>query len=89
MTTVVFPDADLKVYLDADLSVRARRRYLQGTSGSSESEAMENLRMRDSIDTNKEEGSLVIAPDAVYLDTSDLTIDEVCDKVVAEIRVSH
>ena len=42
--------------------------------------------MRDSIDTNKEEGSLIIASDALYLDTSDLTIDEVCDTVVRKIR---
>lgn len=86
ITTVVFPDADLKVYLDATPEVRAKRRFGQGTSKLSYQEIVENIKKRDKIDKNKPFGSLTIAPDAFYLDTSDLTIDQVCDKVVDKIR---
>lgn len=86
ITTVVFPDADLKVYLDATPEVRAKRRFDQGTSKLSYQEIVENIKKRDKIDKNKPFGSLTIAPDAFYLDTSDLTIDQVCDKVVDKIR---
>ena len=86
ITTVVFPDADLKVYLDATPEVRAKRRFDQGTSKLSYQEIVENIKKRDKIDKNKPFGSLTIAPDAFYLDTSDLTIDQVCDRVVGKIR---
>ena len=80
--TVVFPDAEVKVYLDALPEVRARRRFLQGTSGLSEAQIAESLKDRDSIDTSKKEGKLRLAPGAVYLDTSGLTLIEVCERVL-------
>ena len=80
--TVVYPDATLKVFLDASPDVRARRRYRQGMSDKTLEELAENIRMRDQIDRNKKEGSLKIADGAFYLDTSYLTIEEVCEKVV-------
>lgn len=86
VTTVVFPGAEVKVFLDAAVEVRARRRYEQGTSGQTLEELRESIKARDEIDRNKSFGGLKIAPDAIYLDTSDLTIDEVCDKVVTIIR---
>lgn len=86
ITTVVFPDADLKVYLDATPEVRAKRRFDQGTSQLSYDEIVENIKKRDKIDKNKAFGSLTIAADAFYLDTSDLTIDQVCDRVVNKIK---
>jgi len=86
ITTVVFPDADLKVYLDATPEVRPKRRFDQGTSKLSYQDIVENIKKRDKIDKNKPFGSLTIAPDAFYLDTSDLTIDQVCDKVVDKIK---
>ncbi|MBT3275121.1 MAG: (d)CMP kinase [Spirochaetales bacterium] len=87
--TVVFPDAELKVYMDADVDVRAKRRFQQGTSGKSLEELKANITMRDKIDKNKDEGSLVQTADAFYLDTSHLTIEQVCDKVVRKIRESR
>ncbi len=86
ITTVVFPDAELKFFMDASIEVRARRRFDQGTSSQSYNELLESIRMRDEIDRNKPVGSLKLADDAIYLDTSDLTIDEVCEKVLDKIR---
>ncbi|MCL2792646.1 MAG: (d)CMP kinase [Spirochaetaceae bacterium] len=86
MTTVVFPNADVKIYLDASIEKRAKRRLDQGTSTKTLEEIKENIETRDNIDQNKEFGKLKISEDAIYLNSSDLTIDEVCDKVVTEIN---
>lgn len=85
ITTVVFPNADLKVYLDASVATRAARRHNQGVSNLSLKEIEETIIARDHIDKSKPEGSLKISDDALYLDTSDLTIDEVCDKVLQKL----
>ncbi len=85
MTTVVFPDADYKFFLDASADARARRRCDEGCSGSSLEEIRANIEMRDTIDRTKSVGALKIAPDACYLDSSDLTIEEVYDKVYGKI----
>lgn len=79
MTTVVFPNADCKLYLDASLDVQAERRFKQGVSNLSLEEIKEAIKKRDEIDKTKSEGALKIAPDAHYIDTSNLTIDEVCE----------
>lgn len=86
MTTVVFPNADYKFYLDASLDVQAERRFNQGVSSLSLEEIKESIRKRDEIDKNKAEGSLKIASDAHYIDTSNLSIDEVCDAILGKIR---
>jgi cytidylate kinase/small subunit ribosomal protein S1 len=85
MTTVVFPNADLKFYLDAHAEVRARRRFNQRASSMSLDQIRENILMRDQIDKNKPEGALKIASDAIYLDTSSLTIEQVYEKVYRKI----
>jgi cytidylate kinase len=85
MTTVVFPDADYKFYLDASTEARARRRFDQGCSSETLESIRRNIEMRDSIDRQKSVGALKIAPDAYYLDSSDLTIDQVYDKVYGKI----
>ena len=85
ISTVVFPNADLKVYLDASVTTRAARRHNQGVSNLSLKEIEETILVRDQIDKSKPEGSLKISDDALYLDTSDLTIDEVCDKVLQKL----
>jgi cytidylate kinase len=85
MTTVVFPRADLKFYIDASAEERARRRFAQASSSMSYDEIMNNIRMRDEIDRNKKIGALKIAPDALYLDTSGLTIEAVYEKVYSKI----
>ena len=86
ITTVVFPDAEVKIFLDASPEIRAVRRKNQGVSSKSLDEIIESIKARDEIDRNKKEGSLIIADDAIYLDTSDLTIEEVCEKVTEKIK---
>ena len=86
MTTVVFPDADCKFYLDASIDVQAKRRFEQGVSGMSLEEIKEAIKKRDEIDKNKKEGALKIADDALYIDTSNLTIDNVCEIILAQIH---
>ena len=85
MTTVVFPDADYKFYLDASAEARAKRRFDQGCSSETLESIRRNIEMRDTIDRQKSVGALKIAPDAYYLDSSDLTIDQVYDKVYGKI----
>ncbi len=87
ITTVVFPDARYRFYLDASVESRAKRRYDQGTSLLAQEEIADSIRRRDHIDRNKAEGSLKLAPGVVYLDTSDLTIRQVYDKLLAEIQI--
>lgn len=86
MTTVVFPQAEYKFYLDASLDVQAQRRFDQGVSNMTLEEIKEAIRKRDEIDRNKAEGSLKRAPDAVYIDTSNLTIDMVCEIILNKIH---
>ncbi len=77
--TVVFPQADLKIFMTASLEVRTGRRYKEligkGEKVSRE-EVMENLRTRDQIDSTREESPLRQAPDALVLDNSFLTPGE-------------
>ncbi len=83
--TVVFPNAELKIFIYASLDTRARRRYLQGTSDLTLEEIKASIERRDTIDKNKRYGRLEKAKDAIIIDTSDLTIEQVCEKVVGEI----
>jgi small subunit ribosomal protein S1 len=85
MTTVVFPDSKYRFYLDASAEARAKRRFDQGVSKLSLEEILTSIRERDEIDKNKIEGSLKIVPGVRYLDTSDLTINQVYDKLIEEI----
>ena len=86
MTTVVFPDAEHKFYLDASIDVQALRRFNQGVSNLSLEEIKEGIRKRDEIDKAKTEGALKIAPDATSIDTSDLTIEQVCEIIIRKIH---
>ncbi len=78
MGTVVFPDARLKVYVTASAEERARRRHKQliekGISSRIES-LLRDIRERDARDAGRAAGPLAAAPDAVLLDTTDVTID--------------
>lgn len=87
MTTVVFPDAEYKFYLDASIDAQAMRRYKQGVSDMSLEEIKVTIKKRDELDKNKAEGSLKIAADAVYIDTSDLTIEQVCEIILSKIHI--
>jgi small subunit ribosomal protein S1 len=84
--TVVFPDADVQIYIDASVEARAQRRFEQSANGLSLDEIRRNIEMRDEIDKNKVEGSLKKSSKAYYLDTSYLTIDQVYDIVNAKIQ---
>ena len=86
MTTVVFPHAEYKFYLDASVESRTRRRFEQGTSMLSEAAIRQGIMARDAIDRSKKEGSLKVAEDAFYLDTSDLTITQVYETIRNKIH---
>ncbi len=85
ITTVVFPNAEVKFYLDASVEERARRRLNEHVSNQNEDEIIRNIKMRDQIDKTKPVGALKIAEDAEYLDTSGLTIEQVYEKVYSKI----
>lgn len=86
MTTVVFPNAEYKFYFDAEPEIRAERRYLQKPDGMSKEEILAEINKRDENDKNKPVGSLKIADDAQYIDTSYLTISQVCEKVLNTVN---
>jgi len=84
ITTVVFPNADVKIYLDADVEERARRRYEENKEkGMTQSyeEVLEAVKKRDYNDMHKPVGALKIAEDAIVVDTTKLTIEEVKERV--------
>lgn len=84
ITTVVFPNAEVKIYLDAKLEERARRRYkelIEKGNDVTYEETLESIRKRDKNDMEKEMGALKIAEDAIYIDTTDLTKEEVYEKI--------
>jgi small subunit ribosomal protein S1 len=87
MTTVVFPNAEYRFYLDASIDARSRRRQAQGSSSLGFEEIRDAIQKRDEIDKNKIEGSLILAPGVDYLDTSDLTVQQVYDKLVMKLRI--
>lgn len=84
--TVVFPDADFKFYLDASVEVRALRRYNEKNLPLTYEEIKKNIIERDENDKNKPFGALKIADDAIYIDTTSLTIEEVVDKILNKIK---
>jgi len=86
--TVVFPRADVKIFLDADVATRAGRRHVQGTSALTREEIQRTIQERDRLDRNKPGGPLTAALDAVRIDTSLLTIQQVCERVQEAILVS-
>ncbi|MBR6033393.1 MAG: (d)CMP kinase [Clostridia bacterium] len=83
ITTKVFPNANVKIYLDATVEERANRRYKEmiekGTNTSYE-EVLESIKQRDERDRKKEIG-LMIAPDAIVVDTTGVTIENVIKKI--------
>jgi cytidylate kinase len=83
--TVVFPDAEVKVFLDADVKTRALRRFNQGVSGLSLEEIEKSIAARDTVDRTKPVGRLLAANDAIIIDTSHLTIQQVCERVAEAI----
>jgi CMP/dCMP kinase len=82
--TVVFPDAVLKVYLDARPEVRAERRAAEVTDLDYETVAADMAR-RDALDQGRQADPLRLADDAIMLDTSDMTIDEIVAELARRI----
>jgi len=83
--TAVMPDAELKIYLDASLVERARRRFLerQARGESVELEqVMRDVRRRDEYDSTRQHAPLVAAPDAVIVDSTDLSIEQVMQRAM-------
>lgn len=88
ITTVVLPDADVKIFLTADPHVRAARRALQnGTVDADEvRRTAEALSRRDTLDANRQASPLTQAGDATVVDTTHLSLDEVIERVCAMAR---
>ncbi|WP_027003933.1 (d)CMP kinase [Hugenholtzia roseola] len=87
--TVVFPDAELKVFMTAQMEVRAERRRLELAEKNivqSLPEIIQNLAQRDTIDSSREDSPLRQADDAFLLDTSFLTFEQQVEKILAAFR---
>jgi len=88
--TVVFPDADVKVYLDASAAERARRRANDSahTGGQHTTLAgvQHELLARDTSDSTRAVAPLAVAPDAIYIDTTEMTIEGVVERVMGIVR---
>lgn len=98
MGTVVFPDAEVKVFVTATPEARARRRFLQNQERAKsdpalalipEAEILEALKQRDSYDSNRDVAPLRAADDATIIDTSDMTIDEVVEAICALVELAR
>ena len=87
--TYVFPNADVKIYLDASLDERAGRRYLEMKNKGIEitlEEVKESIRLRDENDKKKEIGALKLAPDSIIVDTTNKSIEEVVEEIIEIIK---
>jgi len=76
--SVVFPETPYKFYIDAAVEIRARRRMAEGIE--------DNLAERDAVDSGRKTSPLVIAEDAVVIDTSEMTLEEVLMEVIDRLR---
>ena len=87
--TNVFPNADVKIYLDASSEERAKRRQKQNEEKGINipfEEIVENIKFRDNNDKTSQVAPLKQAEDAIYIDSSDMTIEEVAEKVIEIIN---
>ena len=83
--TVVCPDADVKIFVNADVKIRAKRRYDQLVKNNKDlnlKNILDDLSKRDNLDKNREFSPMVPAKDAFFLDTSNLTIEEALKKII-------
>jgi cytidylate kinase len=87
--TVVFPDAEVKIVLDADPGERVRRRFEEGRAKGetiSEGALAAQIAERDQRDSTRAEAPLTQAPDAVYLDSTGLSVEEVEEAILRIVR---
>ena len=90
--SVVFPQADLKFFLTAKPEARARRRYeedLQKEMATTFEETLAEINLRDRRDVSREDSPLMIAEDAVVIDTSELDLTEVFEQMMSVVRESQ
>ncbi|MBC2677983.1 (d)CMP kinase [Pseudomonas baltica] len=90
MGTVVFPEAALKVFLTASAEERARRRYLQLKAAGNDvslSSLLDEIRARDERDTQRAVAPLKPAADALQLDSTELSIEQVLERIMSEIAL--
>ena len=86
--TVVCPDADVKIFIDADVKIRAKRRYDQLVKNNKDlnlKNIIDDLSKRDNLDKNREFSPMVPAKDAFLLNTSNLTVEEALKKIIVII----
>jgi cytidylate kinase len=85
--TIVFPDAELKIFLTAEAEIRAKRRLNQlkekfSALSHSYEKILEEIQSRDSSDTNRTVAPLRQAKDAIFIDTSHLSVDQVVEEII-------
>lgn len=87
--TVVFPNADVKIYLDATAEERAKRRVLQNKENgiaSSYNEVLAGIKDRDKRDSTREIAPLKKAEDAIYVDSTNLSVEQVVEEIIEIIK---
>lgn len=88
--TYVLPNAEFKFFLNASVEERARRRYLEQVSKGVENityeDVLKDIRYRDKNDSSRDFAPLKKAEDAVEIDTTNMTVDEVAERILSEIR---
>lgn len=89
ITTVVFPKANVKIYLDADVEERAKRRFNQNKEKNIEStysSVLEDMKQRDYNDIHKDFGALKVAEDAITIDSTNMSIKQVTNQIIKIIK---
>lgn len=90
ITSIVLPDADVKIYLTADEKIRAERRYKENQEKNIQTtfeEVLANLQERDYRDTHRDIAPLIVTPDACVVDNTNLNIEqtiETCERIIRE-----
>lgn len=87
--TVVFPNADVKIFLDCSVEERAKRRYKQDLEKGIQTtyeEVLESIKQRHKLETEREIAPFVQAPDAIYIDSTKMTIEEVVNRIIEIIK---
>lgn len=90
ITTIVFPDADVKIFLTASIEQRAKRRaeeYEKKGTSVSVDEIMKNIEQRDKIDSTRNVSPLTKAPDAIEIDTSKVSIEEQVELILKQVKL--
>lgn len=89
IASCVLPNAQVKIYLDASVEVRAKRRYLELIEKGKEADletVEDEVRERDYRDMHRENSPLIRVPEAILVDSSYMTIDEVVEEIVSKVR---